>query len=191
MNPLTVDGLMELAFAYAVSYAQDDFPNRDDAQNSLSAAIESALADAYDTGMRKGAVWGLAKVQPKPEPVAWRYQDSRGNFRYRGYVSGFDREYDILKPVALYEHPAPQPAVPLNLAGETPYEHAHRWATELAVSMARKFYPEVTQWKPLPDLVGVITQIDNMSTGLVRAPGVDVARQSTGEASWVNTPSTR
>lgn len=57
-----------------------------------------------------------------------------------------------------------------NLAGETPTEHAHRWATELAVSMGRKFYPEVAQWKPLPDLLGVITQIDNMTAGLVRAP---------------------
>lgn len=58
---------------------------------------------------------------------------------------------------------------PRNSAGETPTEHAHRWATELAVNMHRKFYPEVTQWKPLPDLLGVITQIDNMSCGLVRA----------------------
>jgi len=57
-----------------------------------------------------------------------------------------------------------------NSAGETPTEHAHRWATELAVNMAKKFFPEVTQWKPLPDLLGVITQIDNMTCGLVRAP---------------------
>ena len=71
MNPLTVDELMELAFACAVSYAQYDFPNRADAQKSLRDGIEAALADAYDTGMRKGSVWGLAKVQPKPEPVGW------------------------------------------------------------------------------------------------------------------------
>lgn len=62
-----------------------------------------------------------------------------------------------------------------NSAGETPTEHAHRWATELAASMARKFYPEVTQWEPLPDLLGVITQIDNMVTGLVRAPTAEAA----------------
>lgn len=55
-------------------------------------------------------------------------------------------------------------------APEQPSEQALRWATELAVSMARKFYPEVPRFKPLPDLVGVISQIDNMSTGLVRAP---------------------
>ena len=68
---MTVDELMELAFACAVSYAQYDFPNRADAQKSLRDGIEAALADAYDTGMRKGSVWGLAKVQPKPEPVGW------------------------------------------------------------------------------------------------------------------------
>jgi hypothetical protein len=57
---------------------------------------------------------------------------------------------------------------PRNSAGETPTEHAHRWATELAVNLHKKFYPEVTQWNPLPDLLGVITQIDNMTCGLVR-----------------------
>lgn len=48
-------------------------------------------------------------------------------------------------------------------------EQAHRWATELATNMARKFYPDVPQFEVLPDLVGVISQIDNMTTGLVRA----------------------
>ncbi len=41
------------------------------------------------------------------QPVAWRYQDSNGNYRYRGFVEGFDREYAILKPIPLYTHPAP------------------------------------------------------------------------------------
>lgn len=65
---------------------------------------------------------------------------------------------------------APEPAQARNSDGETPFEHAHRWATELAAAMARKFYPEVPQWRPLPDLLGVITQIDHMVTGLVREP---------------------
>lgn len=47
-------------------------------------------------------------------------------------------------------------------------EQAHRWAHDLAVSMASRFYPEVTHWEPLPDLVGLLTQIDNMTTGLER-----------------------
>jgi hypothetical protein len=46
-------------------------------------------------------------------------------------------------------------------------QQAHRLATQLACSLARKFY-EAPQWKPLPDLVGVISQIDNMTTDLTR-----------------------
>lgn len=46
-------------------------------------------------------------------PVAWRYQDARGHFRYRGYVHGFDKEYAILKPVPLYTAPQPQERKPL------------------------------------------------------------------------------
>jgi hypothetical protein len=40
----------------------------------------------------------------------------------------------------------------------------------LAKSMAKKFYPEVPQWQCLDDLAGVISQIDNMTTGLMRKP---------------------
>jgi len=42
---------------------------------------------------------------PVQEPVAWRYTDSRGHYRYRGYVPGFDVEYSLLKPQALYTTP--------------------------------------------------------------------------------------
>ena len=35
------------------------------------------------------------------EPVAWRYTDARGHYRYRGYVPNFDVEYQLLKPQAL------------------------------------------------------------------------------------------
>ena len=40
----------------------------------------------------------------------------------------------------------------------------------LAKNLAREFYPEVTQWQCLNDLAGVISQIDNMTTGLMRKP---------------------
>ena len=36
------------------------------------------------------------------EPVAWRYKDSRGNYRYCGYKTGFDTEHPLLKPIPLY-----------------------------------------------------------------------------------------
>lgn len=36
------------------------------------------------------------------EPVAWRYKDSRGHYRYCGYKTGFDTEHSLLKPIPLY-----------------------------------------------------------------------------------------
>lgn len=48
---------------------------------------------------------------------------------------------------------------------------------QLAVVMADKFYPEVTQWESLSgDAIGLITQIDNMVAGLVRTPYIPSAR---------------
>lgn len=49
------------------------------------------------------------------------------------------------------------------------------YAKGLAVNLHREHYPEVTQWKPLPDLLGLLTQIDNMTCGLVRADRVGAA----------------
>lgn len=36
-----------------------------------------------------------------PEPVAWRYTDARGHYRYRGYIARFDSLYPILRPEPL------------------------------------------------------------------------------------------
>lgn len=45
----------------------------------------------------------------------------------------------------------------------------HKYATQLLVSLMEKHYPDRSpDWQPLPDLMGVLTQIDNLSTGLVR-----------------------
>jgi hypothetical protein len=44
------------------------------------------------------------------------------------------------------------------------------YATRLAEAIARKHYPEVPQFRVLPDLMGILTQIDNMTSGLTRAP---------------------
>lgn len=43
------------------------------------------------------------------EPVAWRYTDSRGHFRYRGAPWLNVAEYTYLKPEPLYAAPAPSP----------------------------------------------------------------------------------
>lgn len=45
-------------------------------------------------------------------------------------------------------------------------DEAMRYAENLAVALSRHF-PHVPQWKPLTgDLIGLLTQIDNMTTGL-------------------------
>jgi hypothetical protein len=51
-------------------------------------------------------------------------------------------------------------------------------AERLAKALHAKHYSEVTQWRPLTgDLVGLITQIDNMTSGLSRAatPATDTS----------------
>lgn len=47
---------------------------------------------------------------------------------------------------------------------------ARNYAKTLAIALHAKHFPEVTQWKPLPDTLGLLTQIDNMVSGLVK-PG--------------------
>ena len=42
-------------------------------------------------------------------------------------------------------------------------ERVNTYAKNLAISMHRKHFSHVTQWEPLPDTIGLITQIDNMS----------------------------
>lgn len=45
---------------------------------------------------------------------------------------------------------------------------AKNYATTLAINIHAKHYSEVTQWKPLTDTLGLLTQIDNMTSGLIR-----------------------
>jgi len=48
-----------------------------------------------------------------------------------------------------------------------------RYAEQLAMSLARKHYPEVPQFKPLSgDMFGLLSQIDNMTTGMVRLENI-------------------
>jgi len=49
------------------------------------------------------------------------------------------------------------------------FEAEYECARELAVSLWEKHYKdEAPDWQPLADLMGVITQIDNMTCGLVK-----------------------
>jgi len=42
-------------------------------------------------------------------------------------------------------------------------ERVNTYAKNLAISMHRKHFSHIMQWEPLPDTIGLITQIDNMS----------------------------
>jgi hypothetical protein len=46
-------------------------------------------------------------------------------------------------------------------------KNAAQYATSLAIAIWCKHYKEQSpDWKPLPDLMGVLTQIDNMIAGI-------------------------
>lgn len=45
-------------------------------------------------------------------------------------------------------------------------DEAHRYLERLAAALVKKHYPENLTWKPLPDLPGLVTQLDNMTCGL-------------------------
>lgn len=68
---------------------------------------------------------------------------------------------------------------------------AARYAERLAATLHAKHFPEATQWKPLSgDLIGLLTQIDNMTSALSRTKaeaGEPVAwrRKWHGEKRWV------
>lgn len=51
-------------------------------------------------------------------------------------------------------------------------ETATGYAERLSVALMEKHFPEATTWKPLSgDLIGILTQIDNLTTGLCRKGG--------------------
>ncbi|NTA34367.1 hypothetical protein G6K96_21785 [Agrobacterium vitis] len=52
---------------------------------------------------------------------------------------------------------------------------AYKEARSLAVSLHKQHYSEVTQWQPLDDIRGVISQIDNMTTDLVSRTRLKIA----------------
>ncbi len=45
---------------------------------------------------------------------------------------------------------------------------AKEYARNLAIVIHKKFYSEVTAWDPYDDLLGLLTQIDDMCSGIER-----------------------
>ena len=66
------------------------------------------------------------------------------------------------EPVAWVGDPSTQ-----DYASTQPEPDAYGYASRLAVALWEKHYKDAApQWKPLDDLMGVLTQIDNMTSGL-------------------------
>jgi hypothetical protein len=104
--------------------AQDAPPN--DGPFLVSKEFEAAWKASIYGATGKGQISAAPpQRQPQGEPVAWRYQDASGHYRYRGYVPNFDKEYAILKPVPLYTTP-PQRA-PLTIAQINALPEAGGW----------------------------------------------------------------
>ena len=48
-------------------------------------------------------------------------------------------------------------------------QDAFDYAKGLAIVLHKQHYPEIVHWRVDDDLLGVLTQIDNMTAGLVRS----------------------
>lgn len=57
----------------------------------------------------------------------------------------------------------------------TPEERAYNYARRLAEILSAKHFPPNPDWEPLSDLLGVIYQIDNMTTALVHKDKINEA----------------
>ena len=63
------------------------------------------------------------------------------------------------------------------------YEESYQYALRLADALRKKHYPDNTDWRPLGDLLGLLTQIDNMVADLCaptdeRVKALEVALQT-------------
>lgn len=56
------------------------------------------------------------------------------------------------------------------------------YATRFATSVRERCYPEASQWRPLPNMEGLLTQIDNMMCGMERSAGISDGPRLSSEA---------
>jgi len=100
-----------------------------------------------------------AKEQPaqqEQEPVAWMFEfpDKRVKPKFDSAPHGGNWQ-------PLYTHPQPD---------------AYGYAKRLAEAIWKKHYQSTApQWEPFDDLMGVLTQIDNMTAGLTTPPAAQPA----------------
>lgn len=81
--------------------------------------------------------------------------------------NGVCRSLVLRKPPAMTEMPKYDDVFQVMGRTSTPLEYAR----QLAITLWEKHYKvDSPDWEPLPDLIGLLTQIDNMTCGLVRDP---------------------
>lgn len=110
--------------------------------------------DLYKTTLKNAQDYA-AKVGEDIGRLERELQRSQGYGYEKGFLDGAQHQMKSSVDKAVNAMSQPEP-----------------WLLEstqtLAKTLAREFYPEVTQWECLNDLAGVISQIDNMTTGLMR-----------------------
>lgn len=96
-----------------------------------------------------------------------------------GYADSYaqmSRDRDGRVQARSVERDIRQNMMPIIAALVAERDEARRYAEQLAVSLAAKHYPDVPQWKPLSgDLWGMLSQIDNMTTGMCRSDALATA----------------
>lgn len=67
-----------------------------------------------------------------------------------------------------FRNPRPNPTVSSMTQTDKAAEAvpAYTYALNLAHNLRKRLYPENKSWEPLPDILGLLTQIDNMVAGL-------------------------
>jgi hypothetical protein len=114
--------------------------------------------EPYGVGLHR--IQGFLYTSPQPkqeqsEPVAWMFEfpDKRVKPKFDSAPHGGNWQ-------PLYIHPQPD---------------AYGYAKRLSEAIWKKHYQSTApQWEPFDDLMGVLTQIDNMTAGLITPPAAPV-----------------
>jgi len=95
--------------------------------------------------------------------------------RERHQETEHDNNYDLAADHGAQAHFDRETLLRLLDAAREELAEATNYARRLATGIARKHFPENTNWEVSPDLMSILTQIDNATCGLVRAAPVPEA----------------
>jgi hypothetical protein len=137
------------------------------------------FVDANKMVQAKGEAIPHSGADEKPPVFGRRWKIAADGFGLqRDDLNG--RYVDIDDALSVLHSAHPQASEPVGINGLTQAEtdankmvqaqadnHAKTYARNLCLHMQNKFYPDVAQFEPQEDLLGMLTQIDNMVEGLV------------------------